>query len=84
MPSAAFIELDLHGLRAAEAKNKIDSAIKAADLSTYRIRLIHGYRGGTGIKSMIYDEYSYGRSEKVIRIEPGINAGITELVLREY
>lgn len=84
MPGAAVIELDLHGLRTVEAKNKIDAAIKSADPSVYRIRLIHGYRRGTGIKSMIYDEYSYGRSERVVRIEPGLNEGITELVLREY
>lgn len=30
------------------------------------------------------EEYSYGREPKVIRLEHGVNQGITELVLREY
>lgn len=78
------IEIDLHGLRVDEAKKKIDSAIRKADNSVYRIKLIHGYHRGTSLRDMIYDEYSYGRNSKVKRVENGFNEGITELVLREY
>ena len=78
------IEIDLHGLRAEEAKKKIDQAIKSADKSVYRIKLIHGYHRGHGLKDMIREEYSYGREPKVLRVQGGFNDGITELVLREY
>lgn len=76
-------ELDLHGCDLEEAKGRIDKAVAAAGRSVYRIRIIHGYHGGTGIKSMIRDEYGYGREAKVLRIEDGTNQGISELVLRE-
>ena len=79
-----IIELDLHGLRAEEAKKKIDAALKSASSSTYRIRLIHGFNRGTNIKNMIREEYGYEREPRVKRIVGGWNEGITELILREY
>ena len=78
------VEIDLHGLRAEDAKKKIDQAIRTADPSVYRIKLIHGYHRGHGLKDMIWEEYSYNRNPKVLRVEGGFNDGITELVLREY
>lgn len=83
MISTGVIELDLHGMNVEEAKKYIDSRLRMAGSSIYRLRLVHGYRGGTGIKSMIWDEYSYGRNDKVMRVEGGWNEGITELILRE-
>ena len=78
------LEIDLHGLRAEEAKKQIDRAIATADKSVYRIKLIHGYHRGHGLKDMIWEEYSHNRNPKVLRVEGGFNDGITELVLREY
>lgn len=79
-----IVVLDLHGLRTEEAKRKIDAAVAAAGTGVYRIRLIHGYHRGNAIRSMIYEEYRFGREPKVLRVVPGDNEGITELVLREY
>ncbi len=31
---------------------------------------------------MLQEEYSYGREPKVIRIQGGVNPGITELVIK--
>lgn len=81
--TTGIVEIDLHGMNCYQAKNRIDSEIKRADASVYYIRLIHGFHGGTGLKDMIEEEYSYGRYPKVKRIKPGMNPGITDLVLRE-
>lgn len=81
--TAGILEIDLHGLNCTQAKTKIDSALRRAGSSTYTIRLIHGYHGGTRIKQMIDEEYNHSRHEKVLRIRPGANPGITELILRE-
>ena len=78
---AAFVKIDLHGLRQEEAVKVIDKAIAAADSSTYQIHLIHGYNRGTNLRQMIYDWYRY--DSKVKRIIPGDNPGITVLVLKE-
>lgn len=76
-----IIDIDLHGLFQDEAIKVVDKALKAADNSTYQIRLIHGYHRGTSLKNMIIDEYKY--DPKVLRIQPGDNQGVTILVLRE-
>ena len=83
MFGAGIIEIDLHGCNQEQAKAKIDEQIRKAGTSTYRIRCIHGYHGGVRIRNMILDEYGYQREPRVIRITPGENEGITDLVLRE-
>ncbi len=83
MMMAGIIEIDLHGMNLYQAKISIDNQLHKANGAVYRVRLIHGYRGGTEIKNMIWEEYSYGRHPKVMRIQEGNNQGITELVLRE-
>jgi len=84
MITTGIIEVDIHGMTAYEAKNYIDNILKKIDGSVYRIRVIHGYHGGTSLKSMLTEEYSFERSEKVKKVQSGNNPGITELVLREY
>jgi len=84
MISTGIIEVDIHGMTANEAKSYIDKILKKVDRSVYRIRVIHGYHGGTSLKSMLTEEYSFERSEKVKKIQGGNNPGITELVLREF
>lgn len=76
-----IVSVDLHGMFSEDAVKAIDRALKAADDSTYQIKLIHGYNRGTSLKNMIMDEYRY--HPKVLRVVPGDNLGITVLVLRE-
>ena len=83
MDLRAVIEVDLHNLTIEEAKKKIDRALDEAGGGVYRIRCIHGYHRGTGIRSMIREEYSYGREPRVRRLANGANEGVTELVLRD-
>lgn len=78
-----IIEIDLHGMNCEQARKEIDAQVEKAASNVYRIRLIHGYRGGTQLRSMIQEEYSFGRNTKIKRMEQGWNPGITELVIRE-
>ena len=84
MISTGIIEVDIHGMTANEAKKFIDNVLNKVDRSVYRIRVIHGYHGGTSLKNMLTDEYGFERSKKVKKIQGGNNPGITELVLREF
>ncbi len=80
--TGALLELDLHGCTVYQAEIAIDAALRRAKAGTYRIRLIHGYQGGTALRNMIRTKY---RSHpKVLRLEMGMNQGQTDLVLREY
>ena len=79
---AGILELDLHGRNTYQAKIAIDAALKRAKAGTYRIRLIHGYHGGTALRDMIRAQY---RSHpRILRMELGLNPGETDLVLREF
>ena len=78
-----IMEIDIHGMTKYQAKVFIESRLKRADLSVYRVRVIHGYRGGTELRDMVREEY--GKSHKrVLRVVHSLNPGETELVLREY
>ena len=76
-----IMELDLHGKNAYQARVAIDAALRRASSGVYRLRLIHGYRGGTAIRDMLW--LTYGRRSQVKRMV-SVSEGVTELVLREY
>ena len=71
--------LDLHARTRYQAKIVIDAALRNAG-GTYRIRVVHGYHGGTAIRDLITEEYaSHPKVKRLVRISDGI----TDLVLRE-
>ena len=74
-------KIDLHGCTQDEAIKIIERALKKATSGTYQIQLIHGFHRGANLKNMIRDEYQY--DDRIKRIMPGDNPGITILVLRE-
>ena len=59
----------------------IDAALRRCGGGVYRLRLIHGYRGGTAIRDMLWTVYN--KRSQVKRLV-SISEGVTELVLREY
>ena len=79
--SESIVELDVHGMTLYQAQIAIDAALRRAG-GAYRIRVIHGYRGGTALRDGIRG--SYGAHPKVRRVELGLNPGQTDLVLREF
>ena len=78
---SGIVELDIHGLTKFQAKTYIDLTLKKLDRSVYKLRIIHGYHGGTELKSMIRGVYK--NHPKVKRIEYSLNQGETDLILRE-
>ena len=77
-----IVSIDLHGRNTYQTKIAVDAALRRANSGTYRLRLIHGYHGGTQLQTMIRKVYR--RHPRVLRLELGLNPGETELVLREY
>ena len=78
---AGILEIDIHGMTKRQAKVLLENRIMRAGGGVYRIRVIHGYRGGTELRDMVRGELA--RNKKVLRIEVGLNPGETDLVLRE-
>ena len=58
MAMSGIFEIDLHGKNEYQAKVTIDAALRRAKAGTYRLRLIHGYHGGTALRDMIRREYT--------------------------
>ncbi len=77
--SAGILEIDLHGKNEYQAKVAIDAALRRAKAGTYRLRLIHGYHGGTALRDMIRRDYA----NKCLRVLP-LDNGRTDLILREF
>lgn len=77
-----ILELDLHGKNTYQAKVALEAALRRAGAGTYRIRIIHGYHGGTVLRDMVRREY--GAHPRVKWVEGGFDPGITDLVLREF
>ncbi|MBP3313953.1 MAG: Smr/MutS family protein [Oscillospiraceae bacterium] len=73
--------LDLHGCTVYQAQIALDAALKKSR-GVYRIRVVHGYHGGTAIRDLVRKEYA--KRQGVIRIESGLNQGETDLVLKEW
>ena len=78
----SIVEIDLHGRNAYQARIAIDAALRRANAATHRLRIIHGCNSGHALRDFVLE--SYARHPKVLRIVPGSNPGISELVLREY
>ena len=78
---SAIWETNVHGMTKKQAKTYIDSRLNQANASVYRLRIIHGFHGGTELQRMV--RQAYGKHPKVLRIEVGLNPGETDLVLRE-
>lgn len=74
-------EIDIHGMNKTTAKKCIDNKIKSAGKKCYRIRIIHGYHGGDELMKMV--RKTYRNNPKVLRVEVGLNQGVTDLVLKD-
>ena len=77
----SIIEIDVHHMTVYQAKIAIDARLKRAK-GAYRLRVIHGYHGGTALRDAVRKDYA--KHPMVHRIELGANPGETDLVLREW
>ena len=81
--NTAIVTIDVHGMDKRSAKLYIDQKLAQAGSGVYRIRIVHGFHGGTELRTMVRKVYKSSNS-KVIRVEVGLNPGETDLVLKEY
>ncbi len=77
----SFMEIDVHNMTRTQAITAIDARLRRADASVYRLRVIHGFHGGTVLRDAVRAHYR--GHPKVKRIEIGLNQGETDLILRE-
>ena len=78
---SGFQEIDVHNMTRMQALAAIDAVLRRANASVYRLKVIHGYHGGTVLRDAVRSRYR--EHPKVKRIEIGLNPGETDLILRE-
>jgi DNA-nicking Smr family endonuclease len=78
----AVWELDVHQMTRTQALTAVDAALRRAGGGVYRLRVIHGFHGGTVLRDAIRSRYA--AHPKVLRLELGLNPGETDLILREF
>ena len=78
----SIVEIDLHGKNRYQAGVAVDAALRRAGAATCRLRIIHGCNSGTFLRDFVQERYA--AHPRVLRVVPGPNRGVTELVLREY
>jgi DNA-nicking Smr family endonuclease len=76
-----FQEIDVHNMTRTQALAAIDARLRRCGAAVYRLKVIHGYHGGTVLRDAVRSHYR--KHPKVKRIEVGLNPGETDLVLRE-
>ncbi len=76
---AAIVTLDLHGKTQYQARIALDAALRRSR-GVYRIRIVHGWHGGTALRELVRG--AYAAHPRVLRVEP-VSEGETDLVLRE-
>ena len=81
IPLSGFLEIDIHNMTRTQAIAAIDARLRRVDASVYRLRVIHGFHGGTVLRDAVRSHYKH--HPKVKRIEIGMNPGETDLILRE-
>ncbi len=78
---SAFLELDVHNMTKTQALAALDAKLRRAGAGVYRLRVIHGYHGGTVLRDAVR-AHAAGHP-RVLRVELGLNPGETDLILRE-
>lgn len=80
--TGGIVELDVHGMNVYQMVTAVDAKLRRTNSSVYRLRVIHGYHRGTALREELRRHYA--GHPKVLRVELGLNPGVTDLVLREF
>ncbi|MCC8107140.1 MAG: Smr/MutS family protein [Clostridiales bacterium] len=64
MLTEPIITIDVHGMTVEKALDAVHKKVDAADNAVYEVRVIHGFHGGTRIRSAVREEFGYGRERR--------------------
>lgn len=73
------LEVDIHGMRAAQAKDELERLIARCGSDVHEIVVIHGYHGGRALQEMVRNEL---QSPKIRQKVLSLNNGQTSLLLK--
>lgn len=77
----SIIEANIHGMTADEAHRELVRLIERADSRVAEIHVIHGYRRGDALKSMVQQRLNHPRIS--YKCESLLNEGETKIYLKK-
>lgn len=77
----SVIEANIHGMTADEAHNELVKLIERADSGVAEIHVIHGYRRGDVLKSMVQQKLHHPRIS--YKCQSLLNEGETKIYLKK-
>ncbi|HIS68518.1 MAG TPA: Smr/MutS family protein [Candidatus Gallacutalibacter stercoravium] len=73
------LEVDIHGMKAAEAKRQLELLLSRAAPNIKEIVVIHGYHGGKVLQDMVRKDLKHARIQSKML---SLNSGQTILILK--
>lgn len=73
------IKVDLHGMYVEDARALLENWLSHAPAGIRELRIIHGYRQGDALRSMLRTDFKHPRTASIL---PALNPGETRLVLK--
>lgn len=73
------MQVDLHGMYVEDARHLLEAWLSKAPAGIKELRVIHGYRQGDALRSMLRENFRHARVSSIL---PALNPGETRLILR--
>lgn len=71
-PRKTIVEINLHGLTAADAKRRLEQYLTRLPASVTEVIVIHGYHGGQALGNMVRQRLKHPRIRaKILCLNPG-------------
>lgn len=74
------LEVDLHTMTVAEARQYLKSTLNSMPRHIREVRIIHGYRGGRELQKFVRHEFNHKKVERKI-LE--LNQGMTTYMIKQ-
>lgn len=75
-----ILEVDIHGMRVAEAKRELERLLSTCDNSITQMEITHGYHGGQALLNLARNDLKHPRIESR---RLSMNNGVTTLILKK-
>ena len=77
----SVIEADIHGMTAAQARRELIGLLDRVGKEVTELHVIHGYRGGDALRSMVQGSLSHPRIS--YKCQSLLNEGETKIYLKK-
>ena len=76
----SVMEVDIHGMNPAQARREILQLLDRLPNDVTELHVIHGYRGGDSLRSMVQNSLAHPRIAR--KMQSFLNEGETKIFLR--